>query len=74
MSEHKAIVEKKIEVEIEWADVFSCAKQLLEATQPSDIRWAHVERAKNVYDRIKFLFESKARTNTGEQSKNNTKA
>jgi hypothetical protein len=60
MSERITTIEKTISISVGWTDVFSCATELLDKTQPSDVRWVHVERAKAIYEGIKALFDAKA--------------
>lgn len=59
MSERKTLIERMVTVDVGWTDVFSCATELLGETQPADVRWVHVERAKAIYDGIKALFDAK---------------
>jgi hypothetical protein len=59
MTERTTSVEKTVSVPLGWTDVFSCAKELLGETQPADVRWVHVERAKAIYDGILALYEAK---------------
>ena len=60
MSERKTMIERTVTVDVGWTDVFACATELLGETQPADVRWVHVERAKAIYDGIKALFDAKA--------------
>ena len=62
MSERKTVIERTVTVDVGWTDVFSCATKLLGETQPADVRWVHVKRAKAIYDGIKALFDVKADT------------
>ena len=60
MSERTTSVEKTVSVPVGWSDIFACAAELLRETQPADVRWVHVERAKAIYDGIKTLFDAKS--------------
>jgi len=62
MSERKTVIERTVTVDVGWTDVFSCATELLGETQPADVRWVHVERAKALYEGIKALFDAKSDT------------
>ena len=59
MSERKTMIEGIVTVDVGWTEVFSCATELLKDTQPNDVRWVHVKRAKAIYDGIKELFDAK---------------
>jgi len=60
MSERKTMIERTVTVDVGWTDVFACATELLGETQPADVRWVHVERARAIYDGIKALFDAKS--------------
>lgn len=49
----------KMEIEVRWSDIFSCGTELLEKTQPTDVRWEHIKRARKLYEGLLALFEAK---------------
>lgn len=68
MTDREATLEKVIEVKLDWTDVFKAANKLLAETQPSDVRWVHVERARKLYESIKTLFEQKDTSSPSEEA------
>jgi len=74
MSERVVSITKNMEISIGWTDIFMCAKELLKKIEPTDVRWAHVQIAREVYDGMQTLFdahqESKELGEVGEEIEN----
>lgn len=63
MSERKTTIGRRfeydLEIEVGWGDLYRCALNLLAQTEPADVRWKHVERARRISDGIRALYEAK---------------
>lgn len=59
MSEHEVIIRRAVNVQVTigWTELHACAKILLDQTKPTDVRFVHVQRAKDIYDAMQALFD-----------------
>ena len=59
MSERFAVLVREQELVVQWTDIWKVVPELLEETDPSDVRWEHVQKMKKYYEQMLSKFETK---------------